>query len=441
MDVQQFLAQLPQYLGQKPSTEQLDAVDGEIEDDPTPDPVLGLITSALQTLEPGELYCQIGVDDQAILPYLSQTYPQIKTVSLPGWKGDLKPTEQTPEQILSQWPSRWGSERIGICFLPWFTDYRSHLLSLLHCRPWLADRAVVITTGARWSGLRQANLDFLGIYPQARIGLNLGLEASPDSHWGEGVQILIWESATPSPTEAQHWQIYRRISRTLITHTSPTQLRFRSPQTTFSSQILCLEDLLSPQENLEIYDHAIRMKDRFHPTGFYSQDADLTQPQDRSYRRSLKLDLEMFPQLGDRMRQKVLEILPQILPQFGLDRVELTGTEMELVAHNHDHHYGIHYDNATPETETRVLSYLYYFHADPKPFGGGQLRVYDTERDPETEQRSIQGYFNEYVPQNNCLVFFQSSCIHEVLPVICPSGQFEDSRFTLNGWIRAGADP
>lgn len=125
-----------------------------------------------------------------------------------------------------------------------------------------------------------------------------------------------------------------------------------------------------------------------------------------------------------------------MLHQFGLGSVELTGTEMELVAHNHGHHYNIHYDNATPETETRVLSYLYYFCKEPKPFFGGQLRVYDTEWDPQAHHMQIRGYFNEFVPENNCLVFFRSSCIHEVLPVICPSQQFGDSRFTINGWIR-----
>jgi SM-20-related protein len=33
-------------------------------------------------------------------------------------------------------------------------------------------------------------------------------------------------------------------------------------------------------------------------------------------------------------------------------------------------------------------------------------------------------------------VLFPSQYLHEVLPVRCPSHQFVDSRFTLNGWVR-----
>jgi hypothetical protein len=39
-------------------------------------------------------------------------------------------------------------------------------------------------------------------------------------------------------------------------------------------------------------------------------------------------------------------------------------------------------------------------------------------------------------PKNDSIVFFRSHTRHEVKAVTCPSGQFEDGRFTLNGWIR-----
>jgi Rps23 Pro-64 3,4-dihydroxylase Tpa1-like proline 4-hydroxylase len=35
----------------------------------------------------------------------------------------------------------------------------------------------------------------------------------------------------------------------------------------------------------------------------------------------------------------------------------------------------------------------------------------------------------------NQIVFFPSETLHEVLPVECPSGEFADSRFTVNGWL------
>ena len=38
-------------------------------------------------------------------------------------------------------------------------------------------------------------------------------------------------------------------------------------------------------------------------------------------------------------------------------------------------------------------------------------------------------------PLQNQLVCFPSGCLHEILPVVCPSGAFEHSRFTINGWF------
>lgn len=35
------------------------------------------------------------------------------------------------------------------------------------------------------------------------------------------------------------------------------------------------------------------------------------------------------------------------------------------------------------------------------------------------------------------IIFFLSRYMHEVLPVKCPSRNFADSRFTINGWIRS----
>ncbi len=33
------------------------------------------------------------------------------------------------------------------------------------------------------------------------------------------------------------------------------------------------------------------------------------------------------------------------------------------------------------------------------------------------------------------IVFFESRLMHEVLPLHVPSCEFEDVRFTLNGWL------
>jgi SM-20-related protein len=49
--------------------------------------------------------------------------------------------------------------------------------------------------------------------------------------------------------------------------------------------------------------------------------------------------------------------------------------------------------------------------------------------------RDKSNAFVEIEPANDRLVFFPSWFPHEVLPVVCPSGRFEDSRFAVNFWI------
>jgi hypothetical protein len=43
--------------------------------------------------------------------------------------------------------------------------------------------------------------------------------------------------------------------------------------------------------------------------------------------------------------------------------------------------------------------------------------------------------FVEVEPNNDMLVFFPAWFPHEVMPVECLSGRFEDSRFAINCWI------
>lgn len=445
MDLQRFLSELPQHY-QHWGTPQACVRDPQLHPssgDRTAANLRQMLSWGIQCLESEEVICQFGSDSDLLQQIWATDpdLPPVKLLVLPQPGTDLQTPSadlnQIPELTLAQWSQQFGAMGIGVVYVPQFTNYRSHLLTLFHSQPWLSSQALLITSGAKWSALKQANLDFLAVYPQACLGLNLGLTGISDISFGQGIQILFWQGQTQPETEVQHWQIYQRISQTLIQSHSPTTLSFRSPYPTdFPAQILCLPEILSAPQNQMIYTQAIQQQPHFLPTGFYTPDADPDLLAAENYRQSLKLDLESFPQAGALVRQTVLGVLPQVLESFGLDPIEAIGTEMELVAHNHGHHYGIHSDNATPETQARVLSYLYYFCQDPKPFWGGQLRVYDTYQDPHSQQMQIRGYFNEFVPENNCLVFFRSSCIHEVLPVICPEQRFEQSRFTINGWIR-----
>ena len=113
----------------------------------------------------------------------------------------------------------------------------------------------------------------------------------------------------------------------------------------------------------------------------------------------------------------------------GIAPFTLDGVEVELAVHNEGAFFGRHSDvrDAGPLGQTRKLSGVFYFHAQPKAFSGGVLRIYDP--DDATYSRAA-----EIEPNNNSCVFFPPHVPHEVMRVNCPSRRFMDSRFALNFW-------
>jgi SM-20-related protein len=107
--------------------------------------------------------------------------------------------------------------------------------------------------------------------------------------------------------------------------------------------------------------------------------------------------------------------------------------ECQLTAHGEGDYFKRHNDNGSPETAGRTLSYVYYFNRAPRGFSGGHLRMYETV--------VADGYYTagtasqDIEPRCNSMILFPSYCHHEVTPVKCPSGEFGDRRFTVNGWV------
>ncbi len=181
---------------------------------------------------------------------------------------------------------------------------------------------------------------------------------------------------------------------------------------------------LPPEDHAALITHAIAREADFRPSGVSTQD--------EKYRESWVLS--DFPRFAQLMEQRIRERLPLLLPSFGLaPDLALPRFESQLTAHNDGNYYRQHNDSGSPDTASRLLTYVYYFNRSPKAYDGGQLRVWDsTVRD---------GYYvaaesaHDYQPLDNSIVFFLSRYLHEVLPVRCASRQFADSRFTINGWL------
>ena len=130
---------------------------------------------------------------------------------------------------------------------------------------------------------------------------------------------------------------------------------------------------------------------------------------------------------------RVLTCLPRVLQKWGRDPFPISRVETQAAASNHGDFFHCHSDNGAEAVAAREITLVYFFHREPKQFRGGELRIYDSRR--ENDNYVPTANYRTIVPEQNQLVLFPSGLSHEITPVDCPSGQFTDSRFTVNGWI------
>ena len=126
---------------------------------------------------------------------------------------------------------------------------------------------------------------------------------------------------------------------------------------------------------------------------------------------------------------RLRDLAPRVLADMGLSPVDDFLVELELVAHGDGAFYKRHIDTQTggDATSRRVVSCVYYFNHCPWAFTGGALRLYAVGDDKR---------FLDIEPAHNSFVIFPSWAPHEVMPVSCPSGEFVNSRFAVNCWMR-----
>jgi len=125
--------------------------------------------------------------------------------------------------------------------------------------------------------------------------------------------------------------------------------------------------------------------------------------------------------------------LPRVLRKLGHQTFPISRVEAQITASNHGDFFHWHCDNGAEEIASREITFVYFFHREPKKFRGGELRIYDSRW--ENNQYVPTANYRVIVPEQNQMVLFVSSLAHEITPVECPSEAFPDSRFTVNGWL------
>jgi SM-20-related protein len=195
------------------------------------------------------------------------------------------------------------------------------------------------------------------------------------------------------------------------------------------ARCVVLDEFLAPAELETLMAYTMAKEGEFQLSEVISPD--IGGAVDFEYRRSRVLQ-ELGPH-REVLVNRVQAFLPRIVEQLNREPFSVTRVEAQITASNDGDFFRWHNDNGQGEIATREVTFVYFFHREPKQFHGGELRLYDSRwangmYRPESTYRTI-------VPQQNQMICFLSSLAHEITPVECPSGTFADSRFTLNGWL------
>ncbi len=197
------------------------------------------------------------------------------------------------------------------------------------------------------------------------------------------------------------------------------------------AQCVILDEFLSPQEVAELTQFTFEHEGDF-------QNSEVVSPRSEGgvvnyeHRRSrVLMDLDRFQ---DVMLNRIKAVLPQVLAKLGMGEFSIADVEAQVTASNDGDYFHFHSDNASERVASRHLTFVYFFHREPRQFEGGELRIHDARL--QDGAYVSEGSYQTIVPQQNQIVFFPCELMHEITPVKCGSQRFADSRFTLNGWLR-----
>ena len=75
---------------------------------------------------------------------------------------------------------------------------------------------------------------------------------------------------------------------------------------------------------------------------------------------------------------RIQTALPLAMQKLGSEVFPITRIEAQMTASNDGDFFLHHNDNGQGEIASRELTFVYFFHREPRAFQGGELRIYDS---------------------------------------------------------------
>lgn len=198
-----------------------------------------------------------------------------------------------------------------------------------------------------------------------------------------------------------------------------------------AAKCVVLDEFLAPQELEQLTQYALEHEADFHTSEVVSPTSE-GGVINYDHRRS-----RVLSNLGKHegvIAERINAVLPDVLKKLEMAEFEIQEVEAQVTASNDGDFFHFHNDNGSERVNGRYLTFVYFFQREPQGFEGGELRIHDARL--EGDEYVSEGTYQTVTPRQNQIVFFPCELMHEVTAVKCSSGNFADSRFTLNGWLR-----
>jgi SM-20-related protein len=257
-----------------------------------------------------------------------------------------------------------------------------------------------------------------------------GPQGAPGPQSAPGPQVAPGPQAklqNPSHLRPLHVPVLKRAQQSRLD--SAASIAVLDEPGMVRAQCLVLDEFLAPQELDELVSHALQHEGEF-------QSSEVVSPSggpgviDYNHRRSRVLtDLGEHEEI---ILERIRCVLPRVLDHFGIEEFPIRHVETQITASNDGDFFLAHSDDSQETIASRRITFVYFFHREPRQFEGGELRLHDS---PGGARLVNTASYQTIVPLQNQIVFFPCSVLHEITPVECASRAFADSRFTLNGWL------
>jgi hypothetical protein len=196
-------------------------------------------------------------------------------------------------------------------------------------------------------------------------------------------------------------------------------------------------DFLAPAEHQRLLDHVLACQGEFKESAVIGSKGHGAP--DHEVRRSRTLWGPRLEEVWSLFDRPLRGMLPAVRQELGIPWFPVGPLERQLTAHGNDGFFAPHVDTGDPAIASRRISCVYYFHASPRRFTGGELKLYDTWVTPTGSTGA--GTYTTLTPLDNSMVFFPSDAFHEVCPVQLETDAFGNSRFAVTIWVREGEWP